>query len=253
MLTQAKLGKSTKISPTAVIGENVEIGDNTEIREFVVIRDNVKIGANNIIHPHVTIGEEPQDRSFQGEKSFVEIGDNNVLRENVSIHRPVGLDQVTKLGNDNYLMVGVHLAHNTQVADGNTFANNTCLAGYVEVGSYATFGGGVMIHQHCRVGDYAMLSGLTAANKDVPPYMTVGGIPAQAITTNRYGLKKHNFSQEDRADLMLAFRLIYDSGFSASSIVEELEKKQSSPMIKNLANFIKASKRGIISQKFKTF
>ena len=250
MIIDATIGKNVKIAPTAVIGSNVQIGDNTEIRDFVVIRDNVKIGANNIIYPHVTIGEEPQDRSFSNELSYVEIGDNNVIRENVTIHKAVGVDQVTKLGNNNFLMVGVHLAHNVEVGDGNTFANNTALAGYVIVGNHVTFGGAAQIHQHCRIGDYAMISGLAGVNHDVLPYMIYGGIPAQALTTNRIALKKHGFNQQDRSEVMNVFRVIYDTHSSIALIVEELEKQPESKIFTELAQFIKNSKRGIITQKY---
>lgn len=250
MLAGAKIGQNVKISPHAVIGDNVSIGDNTEIREFVVIRDNVSIGSNNIIFPHVTIGEEPQDRSFTNEISFVEIGDNNVIRENVSIHKPVGLNQVTKLGNNNFLMVGVHLAHNVCVGDGNTFANNVSLAGHTQVGNYITFGGAAQIHQHSRIGDYAMISGLAGINHDVLPYMVYGDVPAKVITTNRVALKKYAFSQQERADVMTAFKIIYDMGLSIPSMIEELEKLPESRITKNISEFIKNSKRGIITQKY---
>ncbi len=253
MLALAKIGKNVKIAQSAVIGANVEIGDNTEIREFVVIRDNVKIGSNNIIYPHVTIGEEPQDRSFTNEESFVEIGDNNVLRENVTIHKAVGVGQVTKLGNDNFLMVGVHLAHNAVVGNGNTFANNVALAGYVIVGNYITFGGAAQIHQHCRIGDYAMVSGLAGINHDVLPYMVYGGIPAHAVTTNRIALKKHGFNQQERSEVMNVFRVIYDTHASTALIIEELEKQSESKIFTNICEFIKNSKRGIITQKYSKY
>lgn len=250
MLALAKIGKNVKIAPSAVIGENVEIGDNTEIRDFVVIRNNVKIGSNNKIFPHVTIGEEPQDRSFTDEDSFVEIGDNNILRENVTIHKAVGKNQVTKLGNDNFLMVGVHLAHNVEVGSGNTFANNVALAGHSVVGNHVTFGGAAQIHQHCRIGDYSMISGLAGVNHDVLPYMIYGDIPAKAITTNRIALKKHGFTQQERTEVMSVFRVIYDTHASTAYIIEELEKHPESKIYSRICDFIKNSKRGIITQKY---
>lgn len=250
MLTAAKIGKNVKIAQSAVIGANVEIGDNTEIRDFVVIRDNVKIGANNIIYPHVTIGEEPQDRSFSSEQSFVEIGDNNIIRENVTIHKAVGANQATKLGSNNMLMVGVHLAHNVEVGNGNTFANNVAIAGHAIVGDYITFGGAAQIHQHCHIGDYAMISGLAGINYDVLPFMIYGDIPAKAITTNRIALKKHGFSQQERSEVMNVFRVIYESNSSVASIVAELEKQPESKIYTKICQFIKNSKRGIITQKY---
>lgn len=250
MLANTKIGNNVQISPLAVIGENVEIGDNTVIKEFVVIRDNVKIGSDNVIYPHVTIGEDPQDRSFGAEKSFVEIGNNNVIRENVTIHKAVGVDQVTKLGDNNFLMVGVHLAHNVEVGNNNTIANNVSLAGHSIVGDYITFGGAAQIHQHCHIGDYAMISGLAGINYDVVPFMIYGDIPAKAVTTNRIALKKHAFSQQERSEVMMAFRTIYETNLSVASIITELEALPESRVINKILEFIKNSKRGIITQKY---
>lgn len=245
------LGKNLKISPLAHIEDGVEIGDNTEIREFVVIRKNVKIGANNIIYPNVVIGEEPQDRSFVHEKSFVEIGDANIIRENVTIHKAVGLEQATVVGNSNFLMAGVHLAHNARVGNFNTLANNVSLAGYCQMGNYVTCGGAAQFHQHTKIGDYAMVSGLAGVNKDVLPYMIFAGVPAAAVTTNRVALKKYNFTQEQRVNAQKAFKIIYDSSYSVATIIEKLELlAQDSIIIENILNFIKNSKRGIITDKY---
>lgn len=249
----SNIANNAIIAETAVIEDGVEIGEGCTISDFAIIRSGVKIGKNCKIFPHAVIGEGPQDKSFSAEESFVEIGDNNVIREFVTIHKAVGPQAKTIIGNDNYLMVGVHVAHNCEIGNNNTLANYTNLAGHVQLGNYITIGGSANIHQHCRIGDYVMVSGLCGVNHDLLPYMMYGGIPAGVITTNRYALKKAGMSQLTRSQLMNAFKIIYNKTQSVPRIVERLETEvQETEEIKHLIKFIKESKRGFAMGKLES-
>jgi len=241
----SNIANNVEIAKTAIVEDGVEIGEGTTISDYVIIRSGVKIGKNCQIFPHAVIGEEPQDRTYTAEESYVEIGENNIIREFVTIHKAVGDQAKTIIGDNNFLMVGVHIAHNCIVGNNNTLANYTNLAGYVEVSKHVTIGGSANIHQHCRIGDYAMVAGLCGANHDLLPYMMYIGVPATAISTNRYALKKAGMDQLTRSQLMNAFKIIYNKSQSVPRIMERLETElQQTEEIKNLIKFMKESKRG---------
>lgn len=245
-LMQAKIGTNVKIAKTAIIEENVEIGDNTEISDFVIIRSGVKIGSNCKFFPHSVIGEGPQDKSFLSENSYIEIGDNNVFREFSTVHKAVGMNQVTKIGDNNYVMVMAHIGHNVQIGNNVVLANKVALGGHVVVEDFANIGGGAVVHQNCRIGKYCMVSGLSATNHDLVPFFTYGGIPSGAVSTNRFALKKAGYDQVIRTEIMRAFKIIYSSQSGIPRILERLETELlRSDEIDYIINFIKNSKRSI--------
>lgn len=238
--------ESVKIAKSAFIGDSVSIGDGSEIGEGVIIRDGVTIGKNCKIFPYAVIGEAPQDHSFSGEESFVEIGDNNTIREFVTINKGVGEGSKTILGNDNYIMAYSHLAHNVTVKNNVTIANSVQLAGYSFVDDYVNIGGLTAIHQGCKVGKLAMVSGMSATNKDLPPYFMFGLTPAIAATINRHGMKKYGFNSEVINEVFKAFKIIYKSGVPLPQAIERLDEELiKSEEIDYLIEFLKSSKRGI--------
>ncbi len=240
------IASTVTIAKSAQISDSVQIGEGTEIGEGVIIRDSVKIGANCKIFPYAVIGEAPQDYSFKGEKSFIEIGDNNTIREFVTVNKAVGEASVTRIGNNNYIMAYSHVAHNASIGNFVTLANSVQLAGYSAVEDYVTIGGLTAIHQGCRVGKYAMVSGMSATNKDLPPYFMYGLTPAVAASINRHGLKKHGFSAEIMNEIFKAFKIIYKTGISLPQVIERLEAElEISDEIDYLIKFLKNSKRGI--------
>ncbi len=250
-LKSKKIHPSVKISPLAVIEEDVEIGENTIIAEFAIIRSGVSIGSNCEIYPHAVIGEAPQDRSFKGEESFITIGDNNVIREFVSIHKPVGEGTFTRLGSNCFLMAGSHLGHNCQVGSNVTIANNVALGGHVIVEDFANIGGGAVVHQHCRVGKMAMLAGMSATNHDAIPFMVYVGTPSGGVSTNRIALKRAGLDQSVLSEIMRAYKIIYKQKSSLTNIIQKLEEElKPVPEIIYIKDFIKSTKRGIILKRF---
>jgi UDP-N-acetylglucosamine acyltransferase len=205
-----------------------------------------EIGAENVIHVGAVLGHEPQDVAYDGSETYLRIGDRNVFREYTLIHRGTATGSSTVIGNDNMFMGYSHAAHNCRIGDGVTVANGTQLAGHVEVGDSAFISGGVMIHQFCRIGRLAMISGLSAMNQDVPPFMTAGGRPCAVTGVNSVGMRRTGFTSEMRGAVKEAYRILYRSDLLITEAIARLEEVASTPEVKELVEFVKNSKKGII-------
>jgi len=194
------------------------------------------------------LGAEPQDHSYKGAPSRVEIGSGNRIREYVTIHRSTKEGGATVVGNDNFLMSGVHLAHDTRVGNATTIVNNTLLAGHVQVDDRAFLGGATLVHQHVRIGSLAITRGGTRLTKDVPPYLMAVAIN-QVSGINRLGLRRAGFSQETRRTVQAAYELIYRANLNISQALGELRLKFHQPEITAFIDFIAASQRGICRER----
>ena len=241
-----KLGMEVRVGPYAIIDEGCVIGDHCEVRAHAVICKGTIIGPHNQIGYGAVIGAEPQDYGFKGGYSRVEIGSGNKIREYVTIHRASKEAGATTVGNDNFLMGGVHLGHDVQVGNHVILANNTLLSGYVQVGDRAFLGGATVVHQFVRIGSYAITRGGTRLGKDVPPYyMAVDTNQVSGI--NRVGLRRAGLSHETRRSIQAAYELIYRSDLNVGQALAELRGKFHQPEIAHLIEFIAQSKRGICS------
>jgi UDP-N-acetylglucosamine acyltransferase len=239
-----QLGAEVRVGPYAIIEEGCVIGDYTEVRAHAVICRGTLMGANNQIGYGAVIGAEPQDYGYKGGRTWVEIGSGNKIREYVTVHRASKEGTATTIGNDNFIMGGVHLGHDVQVGNGAILANNTLLSGYVQVGDRAFLGGATIVHQHVRIGGLAITRGGTRLGKDVPPFfMAVDTNQVSGI--NRVGLRRAGFSHETRRAIQAAYELIYASHLNVSQAVAELRAKFHFPEIAQLVEFINQSKRGI--------
>jgi UDP-N-acetylglucosamine acyltransferase len=238
------LGVEVHVGPYAIIEAGCVIGDYCEVRAHAVICKGTLMGPHNQIGYGAIIGAEPQDYGYKGGRSWVEIGSGNKIREYVTIHRATTEEAATSIGNDNFIMVGVHIGHDGVIGNHAILANNTLLGGYVEVEDNAFLGGGTVVHQHARIGTLAITRGGTQVNKDVPPYfMSVDVNEVSGI--NRIGLRRAGFSHETRRAIQAAFELLYRSDLNVSQALEELRHKFHIPEIAHLTEFIRASKRGI--------
>jgi UDP-N-acetylglucosamine acyltransferase len=240
----ARLGAEVRVGPYAIIEAGCVIGDGCEIRAHAVICAGTVMGPRNQIGYGAVIGAEPQDYSFKGGESRVEIGARNKIREHVTIHRATTEGGATRVGDDNFLMGGVHLGHDVEIGHGVVLANNTLLGGHVQVGDRAFLGGGTLAHQFVRIGSFAITRGGTRLGKDVPPYfMAVATNQVSGI--NRVGLRRAGFSQETRKAIQAAYEMIYRSELNVSQATAELRSKFHQPEIALLLDFIAGSKRGI--------
>lgn len=244
----AQIAEGVSIGPFSVIGAGVTIGAGTWIGPHAVINGPTRIGVENRIFQFTSIGEIPQDKKFHGEASRLEIGDRNTIREYASINR--GTDEgggVTRIGDDNWLMAYIHIAHDCQIGDHTVFANGASLAGHATIHDYAILGGFTLIHQFCSIGAHAFCGMGSAIGKDVPPYIIVTGNPAHPHGLNIEGLKRHGFSKEAIKALRDAYKILYRSSLTLDEAKVKLtELVQTQVEVKLLLDFVAQTQRGII-------
>ena len=247
--SSADINKNVSIGPYSVIGENVSIGSGTVIGSHVVITGPTTIGPNNKIFHFSSIGEDPQDKKFNKDKnSYLEIGANNTIREYVSINRGTSNGGgKTIIGNNNWIMAYVHIAHDCIIGNNSTFANNTTLAGHVAIQDFVTLGGFTGVHQFCRIGSYSFSAISSVIVKDVPPYILVSGNTAKPSGLNREGLKRNGFDADTINLLKKAYRIIYRESLTLSEALNELmELSVDSKSVNVMHSFISSSERGIV-------
>jgi len=247
--TDAIIDPSVSIGAYSVIGADVKIESGTRIDSHVVISGPAKIGSNNVISSFCTLGSDPQDKKFKGEKdSILEIGSNNTIREYVSINRGTGEGGgKTVIGNNNWIMSYVHIAHDCIVGNDTIFANNATLAGHVTIDDFAILGGFTGVHQFCRIGSYSFSAISSVIVKDVPPYVLVSGNTAKPSGLNREGLKRHGFDSDTINILRKAYKAIYREGLilkDALNVLSELSAE--SEKVELMRSFISSSERGIV-------
>jgi UDP-N-acetylglucosamine acyltransferase len=244
----ARLGANVEVGAYSIIGEHVEIGEDTWIGSHVVIGGRTRIGRGNRIHPFCSLGGEPQDKKYAGEPTELHIGERNTIREFCTFHTGTAQDAgVTRMGDDNWVMAYVHLAHDCQVGSHTIFANNAQLAGHVHVGDHAILGGFTGVHQFVRIGAHSFTGGSTLLIQDLPPYVMAAGNPAQPRGINSEGLKRRGFSAEAIAAIKRAYKDLYRSGQTLEEAARKVADAAAAvPELKILADFLAAPGRGIV-------
>lgn len=241
----AIIGKNVKIGPYSVIGKNVKIGDDCIIKPHVVIEGFTTIGKGNTIYSFATIGQNPQDLKYHGEKSEILIGDNNSIREHCTIHPGTeGDHSITKIGNNNLLMVNTHVAHDCIVGNKCVFANNATLAGHVHIGNHVVIGGLSAIHQFVKVGDGAMLGGLSGLAEDLIPYgmaYAESGRKSDLQGLNLVGLKRSGLDKQIIQEALHFYKDIFEST-EAGSVIDRANKfsknYSNNKVIKDIVDFL---------------
>jgi UDP-N-acetylglucosamine acyltransferase len=245
----ADLNSDVSVGPYSVIGAKVSISSGTSIGSHVVINGPTNIGSDNKIFQFCSIGEDPQDKKYQGENdSILEIGTGNTIREYVSINRGTGDGGgKTVIGNNNWIMAYVHIAHDCIVGNNTVFANNATLAGHAIIDDFVILGGFTGVHQFCRVGSYSFSAISSVIVKDVPPYVLVSGNTAKPSGLNREGLKRHGFDSDTINVLRKAYKAIYRDGLVLKDALDVLtELSVESDKVDVMRSFIAASQRGIV-------
>ncbi len=243
----ASIAEDVEIGPYSVIGPNVSIDSGTWIGPHVVINGPTHIGKNNKIYQFSSLGEVPQDKKYDGEPTRLKIGDGNTIREYVTINRGTIQDRgATIIGNDNWIMAYVHIAHDCMIGNHTVMANATSLAGHVEIDDYVITGGFSLIYQFCSLGAYSFTGFGAHVNKDVPPYVTVAGQMAKPHGINSEGLRRHQFSKDAVSAIKKAYRLLYRSNLGAAEALEQIKplSEQHKELIP-LYEFVRDSQRGI--------
>jgi UDP-N-acetylglucosamine acyltransferase len=209
----AQLAETVTVGPYAIVGEHVRIGARTTIGAHCVIEGRTTIGADNRIFQFCSLGAVPQDKKYAGEPTELAIGDRNTVREFCTFNIGTAQDSgVTRVGDDNWIMAYVHIAHDCQVGSQTILANNATLAGHVHLGDWAFIGGLTGVHQFVKIGAHAMAGFASAVTQDVPPFMTVDGNPLAVRGFNIEGLRRRGFSAARIAAVKRMHRLLYSSG-----------------------------------------
>lgn len=244
---KAKIGDNVKIFPFVYIEEDVEIGDNCIIFPFVSILKGTRMGKNNKVHQGAVLGAWPQDFHFRGEDSELVIGDNNIIRENVVINRATHSDGKTVIGNDNFLMEGVHISHDTKVADRCVFGYGTKIAGDCVIHNAVIFSSSVIENGGTRVGAGSMIQAGTTFSKDIPPYIVAGGNPIAYGGVNATMARAYGTSDKVIKHIANAYRLVFHGQTSVFDACLQIKQQvPDGPEIRNIVNFIQATKLGII-------
>jgi UDP-N-acetylglucosamine acyltransferase len=245
---QAQVACSVTLGPYSIVGEGVEIGDDTEVMSHVVIEGPTRIGKRNRIFHFAAVGFPCQDLKYKGEPTRLEIGDDNIIREYATLHRgTVEGGGVTRIGNHNFLMGYVHIAHDCKLGNHIIMANGASLAGHVEIGDHAIVGAFCGIHQFCRIGAYSFLGSYSVVNKDILPFAkTSAERPLGVYGANRLGLERRGLAKSEIAELDRALRLLTRTKLNTTQALEAIEAEGfQSSHVRELVNFIKTSRRGV--------
>ena len=247
----AELAATASVGPYAVIGAGVKVGDGTTVGAHAVLEGLTTIGRDNRIFAHASLGGAPQDMKYGGEPTQLVIGDRNTIREFCTFNRGTVQDGgVTRIGDDNWIMAYVHIAHDVQLGNHTILANNATLAGHVHIGDWAIVGGLTGVHQFCHIGAHAMTGFQSHVSQDIPPFMMAGGNPLAARGFNVEGLRRRGFDAARIAAVKQMHRLLYRSGLTLAQAREAIdalavEQPEAAGEVAAMAGFLAASARGI--------
>ena len=246
--SKAELDSTVEVGPYSFIGAGVRIGSGTRVNSHVVIKGPTTIGKNNQIFQFSSLGEAPQDKKYKGEPTTLEIGDDNTIREYCTFNRGTAQDKgATRIGNDNWIMAYVHIAHDCQIGNHTIFANNSSLAGHVEIHDHAILGGFTLVHQFCKIGAHVITAVNTRVFQDIPPYVTAAGYDAKPHGINSEGLKRRGFSADTIMQIKRAYKVLYRNGLTLDEAKQQLaEQLKDAAEIGILLDFLNTSTRGIV-------
>jgi UDP-N-acetylglucosamine acyltransferase len=247
----ARLDDGVSVGAYSIVREHVRIGAGTTIGPHCVIEGRTTIGRDNRIFQFCSIGAVPQDKKYAGEPTELHIGDRNLIREFCTFNLGTAQDStVTRVGNDNWVMAYVHLAHDVQLGSNTTLANNATLAGHVHVGDWVTVGGLSGVHQFVKIGAHAFVGFSSAVTQDVPPYMMVDGNPLAVRGFNIEGLRRRGFGPERIAAVKQMHRLLYRNGMTFDAARQAIaalpaQMPEAAADIAMMGEFLARATRGI--------
>ena len=244
----AKLADDVFVGAYSIVGDGVEIGSGTRIDSHVVINGPTIIGRDNHIYQFASIGDDPQDKKYAGEVTRLRIGDRNTIREFCTISRGTVQDRgETVLGDDNWIMAYVHIAHDCVIGNKTIMANNATLAGHVHIGDWVILAGFSGVHQFCSVGPHAFLGMYSGSNRDVPAYTMVAGTPSAPRGINSEGLKRRGFTAEQIRNIKDAYRIVYRKGIKLAEAIEIIAgRADSQPELMPFLESLQSSERGLV-------
>lgn len=222
--SKAQVADDVRVGPFCVIGPNVQLDSGCQLDSHVVIDGHTRIGPNNRFFPFSCIGAAPQDKKYRDEPTEVRIGAGNTFRENVTVNTGTIQDiGYTEIGDNNWIMAGVHIAHDCVVGNNTIFANAVALAGHVKVDDWAILGGYTLVHQFCRIGAHAFCGMGSVINQDVPNYVVVSGNIAKPHGINTEGLKRRGFDEHQISLIKKAYRVLYRKELKLVEAIKEMQ------------------------------
>lgn len=246
--SKAQLAPDVEVGPYSIIGPNVKIDSGTKIGPHVVVSGHTSIGKNNQIFQFSSLGAAPQDKKYNNEPTKLEIGDNNTIREFCTFNLGTVQDKgTTVIGNNNWIMAYVHVAHDCHIANNTILANNSSLAGHVDIHDYAILGGFTLIHQFCKVGAHVITAVGSVVFKDIPPYVTAAGYDAKPHGINSEGLKRRGFTPENITTIKRAYKTLYRQSLTLEEAKTALASQALDHQeLKVMLDFLSLSTRGIV-------
>lgn len=248
----AQLGANVSVGPYSLIGPNVVIGAGTVVGPHCIIDGHTTIGENNEFYRFCSIGGMPQDKKYKGESTRLEIGNGNMVREYVTINTGTVQDVgVTRVGDDNWIMAYVHIAHDCQVGSHTIIANNVQLAGHIHIQDWAIIGGSTAAHQFVRIGAHSMVGGNSAIRQDIPPYVIGAGDPFRPVGVNTEGLSRRGYSPEAVSALKEAYKLLFRRQLKVDEAVAQMrvlqqDRPDAAEALQPLIDFLSVEGRGIV-------
>jgi len=241
---ESELGSQVHIGPQAIVESGVVVGEGCRVEARAILKQGLRLGRAVKVFEGAVLGGEPQDLKYRPVESYVEIGDESVIREYATVHRSGQAGGVTRIGKRCFLMAYGHVAHDCEIGDEAIIASYVALAGHIRVGAKVFLSGGVVVHQFTQIGELAMVGGGSKINLDVPPFLTVDGVPGRAVGLNVVGLRRAGLGDEDLRVLKKAYRILYRSKLPREEALDQMEALPS-PLARRLADFVRSSKRGI--------
>lgn len=242
----ATIGDDVEIGPYAVIGPDVTLGDGCRIGAHVVIERDTRLGSECRVHPGAVLGGDPQDLKYGGEIAPLEIGDRTVIRECATLNRGTSARGRTAIGSDCLIMAYSHVAHDCELGDHVILSNSVHMGGHCTFGDWVIVGGVTAIHQFVQVGEHAFVGGSSAVRKDVPPFVKAAGDPLKLFGLNTVGLQRRGFSDDERAALRRAYRLLFQSKYNLSDALASARAElEGTGRVERLLSFIENSERGV--------
>lgn len=245
---KAQLDSTVKVGAYSIIGAHVQIGAHTEIGPHSIIEGHTTIGENNHIFQFASLGAVPQDKKYAGEPTRLIIGNHNTIREftTFNLGTETGIGE-TRIGDHNWIMAYVHLAHDCVVGNHTIFANNASLAGHVTINDWVILGGYTLVHQFCIIGEHAMTAFAAGVHKDVPPYVMAAGYRAEPAGINSEGMRRRGFNAAQINNVKKIYKILYRQNLSYEQARNHiLTLTSTAPELKAFADFFAISHRGII-------
>jgi UDP-N-acetylglucosamine acyltransferase len=240
----AQLDSTVEIGPFAVVDRGVSLGPGCRVGPHVYLTGDAAVGAHNHFHAGCVIGDAPQDVKYKGGPARVAIGDHNVFREGVTVHGSASPEEATVIGSNNFLMVNSHVGHNVCLGNHVIIANGALLGGHAQVADRVFISGNCLVHQFVRLGTLVLMQGASAASQDMPPFTIARGVNS-LCGLNVIGLRRAQFSGEERLELRRLYHKLFLSGQKLSEAVAEARKEFTSASAGLMLDFIAASHRGV--------